>query len=319
MKIFYLCPDLSFPSGGIRRLYTHVRILQEYGMRASILHFKKGFSPGWFESDVPVAYLDASPPLEPGDVLVVPEGFPNVMKKFKEVDLNRIVIALNPLYPFQSLPPGESWPDYGFDTVLTSSQFIADIIQWSMHIEDIHVLKTSIETKPFYYDPAVKRNQIAYTSRKDLNTPVIEKLIGIKDPDNQPFEFIKIENLKFDDYADVLRRSSIFLTTSPYEGTHRSILEAMACGCLCAGYHGFGGREYIISGGGEQNFFLAETMDFFGLAMIISELIDGLRNKSENLESVRSNGLRTAAAYQNKGEEESLLAFWSEYIETHSK
>lgn len=56
MRIFYLCPDCDFPSGGIKRLYTHVELLCDNGYDAYIMHYNKGFKPKWFESQVPVVY-----------------------------------------------------------------------------------------------------------------------------------------------------------------------------------------------------------------------------------------------------------------------
>jgi len=314
MQIFYLCPDLSFPSGGIKRLYTHVRILNDNGFSAKILHFKKGFEPGWFESNVPVVFLDDQPTINPGDVLVVPEGFPNVMKKFKDVDLHRVAIALNPLYPFQSLPLGESWKDYGFEIVLTSSHQMAEIITWTMGIENTFVFETSIDLDVFKYDPAKKRHQIAYVSRKDLNTPIIEKMLKLRQPYSSQFQFIKIDNLKFEDYAEVLRRSAIFLTTSPYEGINRSVLEAMACGCICAGYHGLGGKDYLIAAGEKRNFFQAETLDFFELARLLDKLTTDYANQEDYIDVVRKNGLSTASRYHMGLERDSILKFWSGYV-----
>lgn len=318
MRIFYLCPDLTFPSGGIKRLYKHVKILNENGFNSYILHFKKGFKPGWFASSVPVVYLNDNPPLNPGDTIVVPEGFPNVMKKFSNVNLKRVVIALNPLYPFQSLPAGESWTDYGFNTVLASSPQIADLISWSLDIKDVHVFETSIDAETFYFDRSIKRNQIAYVSRKDLNTPVIEKILKVRQRYSKPFEFIRIENMKFEDYADVLRRSAFFITTSPYEGTNRSVLEAMASGCICTGYHGFGGKDYIIPNGEDRNFFLAETLNFFELAQILDRLVTDFRNQESYLETVRKNAIKTAERLHRGLERDSILNFWSSFFQKHA-
>lgn len=39
MRIFYVCPDIQAPSGGIKRLYTHVGLLRENGYDAYIMHF----------------------------------------------------------------------------------------------------------------------------------------------------------------------------------------------------------------------------------------------------------------------------------------
>jgi glycosyltransferase involved in cell wall biosynthesis len=44
--------------------------------------------------------------------------------------------------------------------------------------------------------------------------------------------------------ADQLRQSAIFLSFSQREGLPLPPAEAMACGCVVIGFHGFGGRDF---------------------------------------------------------------------------
>src|SRR5205085_12103979 len=71
--IYVICPDDPTPSGGMRKLYRHVDVLNQAGYSAMILH--EGNSKGlkWFENQTPIAVK----PVKMGinDIVVVPEIF----------------------------------------------------------------------------------------------------------------------------------------------------------------------------------------------------------------------------------------------------
>lgn len=313
MRIFYLCPDISFPSGGVKTLYDHVQILQDNGYDAYILHSAKGFKLSWFDHSVPVIYLTDKPMFGTRDTIVLTEVFPNMMKQLKP--FNKVVIALNPLYIFHSMPLGENWKSYGVEWVMTSSTVIKDLIEWSMGIENIYVIGTSIDHDMFNFNYGKKRLQIAYISRKDTLSPVAEKMIISNDRLFKHIDFVRIENLHFKDYAEVLKESEIYLTTQPFEGLNISVLEAMACGCICIGFHGIGGRDYIVGSGAKQNFVLVESMDFIELSRSLTALITMAKEYSPLIETIRKNGFATASLYTKSHEKETVLQFWSKYCE----
>ena len=97
MRIFYLCPDIAEPSGGIKVLYTHVRILREKGYDAHIMHFEKGFRLSWFDTQVPIVYSSDLSLSELGseDIIVIPEGLPLVMKQLSGLQVKKVVIYLD--------------------------------------------------------------------------------------------------------------------------------------------------------------------------------------------------------------------------------
>ncbi|HMQ52232.1 MAG TPA: glycosyltransferase family 4 protein [Anaerolineae bacterium] len=315
MKIFYVCPDFALPSGGVKVLYRQVEILRAHQFEAYIMHVRKGFQPDWFPTTAPIVYMDDNPPIWPGDTLVIPETGTDFMKQFRDAPLKRVIIALNPHYIFKALPDNETWRDYNIDGVITSSEIMADFIRWSMAIENVVVISTAIEPDLFFYAPSQKKLQIAYMSRKDTATPLIEKIFKAKKLGMDQFKFIPVGNLSMPDYAAVLRQSHLYLTTSPYEGTNLSVLEAMACGCLCLGYDGIGGKEYIVGAGPQQNFILAETMNYIDLAKLLYDAVQRLNRQDLGLNRVRQNALATAARFTPAREEQAIVNFWSHYVE----
>src|SRR5215470_3641694 len=105
-RIFYECRDLNVPSGGIRRLYRHVEILNKNGFSAYILHLLPSFKPTWFEADVPITYWDGTLKLDSDDVLVIPEGHVDIIARTAHAEFERVIIALNWANIYTYLPVG---------------------------------------------------------------------------------------------------------------------------------------------------------------------------------------------------------------------
>jgi len=306
------------PSGGIKRLYQHVEILNQNGFSAFILHFKKEFKINWFTSNAPVIYLDDNPPFNPNDTIVFPEGLSAIIKKFRNLPFKKVVIALSHSYIFPSIPLGESWKDYGVEAVITPSKTIKDLISWSMGIENIFHIGTSIDHQIFNFDPKNKILKISYIKRKDSGTEIIEKIIKSKNSIYRDIKFEKIEDLPLLDYAEVLKTSDIYITTSPHEGINRSVLEAMACGCICLGYHGIGSKDYICESGENQNFILAENMNYIELSKLLANTIDQILQKETVISKIRKNALTTASEFDQNSESDSVINFWSQFIKNQT-
>ena len=81
-----------------------------------------------------------------------------------------------------------------------------------------------------------------------------------------------------------MRESAVFLTTSVFEGVNRSVLEAMACGCVCVGFAGIGGKDYMIGAGPDQNFVLADGMDVVDLSYKLARTVERVRENDPEVE-----------------------------------
>lgn len=312
MNIYYICPDLKSPSGGVKRLYSHVEILRSGGLPAHILHFKKGFRIDWFSSIAPVKYFDDDIQWTPSDVLVFPEGLAPIIKKFKSTPFRKIIIALSHSYIFPQLPMGENWNDYNIEAVITPSRLVKDFVSWSMGIKNVYLFKTSIDHSLFNQTKSIKKLQVAYIPRKDNTAEIIEKIIKSRKTIN--VNFVKIENKPIEQYAEVLKESAIFLTTSAHEGIHRSVLEAMACGCICIGYDAIGAKEYIIASGDKQNFVTVENMNYIDCAKDLEELVEQIISEDKQISIIRKNALKTSKLFDLQVEKDSILDFWKKFL-----
>jgi len=205
--IYYFCPDITVKSGGIRRIYRHIEILVQHGFSAAVLHEKSGFAIPDMPI-VPICYSGSKNLFHQDDVIVIPEGFPGVMKSLKNMPLRRFVIALNWSYIYNFLPDDEDWRDYGIERVITVSPFIKDFIEWSMDLP-VNLVDSSIDPKLYYYKAEEKALQITFFHRKsiDLINP-LKRIMRSKDSTFvSKIKWRGLNDLPLDRYAMEIRKS----------------------------------------------------------------------------------------------------------------
>ncbi len=309
-SIYYFCPDIQCASAGIRRLYRHVAILHEAGFPAFLLHEKPGFShPGM--DRVPSTDLNRIDG-DPNAIFVLPEGIPRIMHLLKDHPGRRFAIALSWTYVFSTLPDGLDWRNFGIERVLAVSPAIADMIHWSMGLP-VHLLPSGIDHNLFYYDPSIKQMQISYIHRKAEQTARTQALLASRNPDYlYEFKWVGLDGLSQEAYAEQIRRSSIFLSTSLAEGFPTACLEAMASGALVAGYDAVGGKEILSPPGEKPTAILAPNGDYVSLAHKLAPVLDDLlAGEGHRWHPVLDRARRTALKYTMDGEASALIDFWA--------
>jgi glycosyltransferase involved in cell wall biosynthesis len=307
-RILYESVDLSSPSGGIRRLYRHVEILNKYGLRASVLHHRRGFKPGWFATNAPVEYWDAGFTLNAGDILVIPEGHTDVIKATANAGCERVVIALNWANIYARLPIGKDWRDYGIRHVIAGSQYERQFILQSMGL-DSTVLASGTNTDLFR-PAARKKLQIAYMPRKNAEVfHILACTFRCGYPQWNHVPFVPIDSVSHDDVARVMSESAVFLATSFPEGLARPPLEAMASECVVVGFAGRGSLEYMEHG---ENCYRAEDADVLTLAeylhVALERIVDG------RAEPMKAAARKTAGRYSLEREEQAVITFWRRFL-----
>lgn len=314
-RIYYFCPDLLTPSAGIMRLFRHVKILRENGMDAFILHEHKGFR----RPDTPsaaIAYLDEIDD-DPNTIFVIPEGVPRIMHHLKNHRGRRFVIALSWLYIFGTLPDGVDWRHFNIERVLAASPVIGDLVSWVMGIP-VHIIKSSIDNSLYYYDAKVKRPKIAYIKGKAPSINRFRRLLGSRNMDYiNKIKWVEMEGLTEEQFSAEMRSATVFLNLSMAEGFPTTILKAMACGSIVAGYDTLGSREILRGTGSNRNTVVAPNGDYVALAYALSPLLDDLlAAKMNNWQGLIEMARETATCINPEAEERALLDFWHQYADT---
>lgn len=274
--IYCLCPDSNLPCGGVRKIYNFVDLLREMGFEAFVLHAEWGFRCDWFLSDTPIIYMASPfgslsgldetgevyslPAMSEEDLLIIPEIFvlqvvPNLAKwKVRGIIFNQNAFqtfshAAYPSGPFSAdFDPKEMPQLYlnerilGVLVVSEHSKAYLEALNLGLKVFSIH---NSINKNLFFYQEN-KKNRIAYMPRKcledSLHVITLIKARGLL----KEWTFCPIEGVSEREVGQVMRESAIFLSFSEREGFGLPPAEAMACGCVVIGYHGQGGKEYIM-------------------------------------------------------------------------
>jgi glycosyltransferase involved in cell wall biosynthesis len=293
---WFICPDYNPPSGGIRKLYRCVDILNNAGLSAAILHARPGFRCSWFENTTRVVSA-AEVTLGPRDILVVPEIYgqaicdlPRNIRKviFNQNAYNTLKLLTN---GSQTSTPYTDNPDLAL--VLVVSQDNAEVIK---HIfPGTRVRRLHLGIDPLLYHPphGPKQRRIAYMPRKRpgdaASVLALLKLRGALDG----WDVVAIEGRSEVETAHLLQTAKLFLSFSPQEGFGLPPLEALACGCLVVGYHGFGGREYF-----HPPFATAvEDGDIAGFARAVEATIHKIDNDPRSAEAI----MASAAGFVSDG------------------
>ena len=314
MSIYYLCPDSNNPSGGIRKLYRHVDILNGAGFPAFILHQRNGFRCTWFTNDTRIAYIPAviaNRDKLASDYLVIPEVYdPNIVNITK--GLRKIIFNQGCYNTFNgySLNALDLRTPYHHQEVLATLVVSEDSRRYLQYVfPELKIVRVhnGIDQSIFSYEPEKKR-QLAFMVHKTPEDVVqvinILKFRGaLKD-----FRLAPIEDRSETEVAAMLKESAIFLSFAIREGFSLPAAEAMSCGCIVVGYHGMGGREYFKP----EFSYSVPIGDVITFARTVEEVMEKYRASPEQLmERAEKAASYIRDNYSLEREEQDIVGFWS--------
>jgi len=178
-NIYYLCPDVQQPAGGIKVIYQHVDMLRRNGLNAFVAHIAEGFRCAWFKNDVPIRAVN-SLRFTPDDFLVIPAVWGLKLKDFAP-GIRKILINQGAYLTFRGYPVTGG----AFDTpyrnpdvraVITVSEDNQRYIQYVFPHLKVCRVRNYIDSDVFAFT-ATKLKQIAFMTRKRYED--IEQVINI--------------------------------------------------------------------------------------------------------------------------------------------
>lgn len=276
MTIFFLCPEYNTPVGGVGVIYRHVDILNKHGIKAFVLHEKRGFRYDWFHNQTPIVYLDrgffskalrkvqtrmsgkstarlalhgnAPSSITDEDILVLPETYGPAMDSIGP-GIPKVILNQNCYYTFQkySLLTDRLRTPYQHPDViaaLINSEDGEKYLNHSFPRLRLERFVLSVDTKLFSLG-SKKNKVICYLPRKNVeDARQVINILKFRGALGD-FELRPLQNMAQDEIARHLQEAMIFLSFGHPEGFGLPAAEAMACGCLVVGYHGGGGREFF--------------------------------------------------------------------------
>jgi hypothetical protein len=307
-RIVYLSWPAGEISGGIKAIFQHVALLREAGMDAAVAT-EDGRAPEWFRIPAPQISLQA---VQPDDALVFPENSPALLQRFAGSPQRKLVFCQNPYYAWQGLAGHASYAAAGVSGVLCPS---VTVLQFARRrLPDLAAWYT-----PFYIDerlfvPGPKTLQIACIPRKRaMEMGAIHDLFRHAHPRYAHLSWQVLQGATEEQVAEVLGRSAVYLGLARLEAHGMTSLEAMACGCLVAGFGGVaGGTDSATANNG---FWVPED-DVYACVDKLAEAVRVAERGGALYTTMVGQARRTAANYRREESARLLIAFWREWLGT---
>ena len=350
MKTAIFIPPLPRMSGGVAVLLQIGENLHRSGHDVCFVwRDDPGVDHGCIEHPaVPMCHWDDIT-LGPEHIWLVAEGWPNALAPGLAGGAQCVVYVQNWAFMLGNLPEGVRWEQLPLRFLSVS-----DPVRWFVQRHtgmDSPVLRPVIDPQRFHpaLSPTAPQEilgaalppgspvRIAWMPRKNkalaqqIRLAVEARLPYVlpQGPQNPglALEWVEIHGRRPDEVAEMLRASHIFLVTGFPEGCPLPPLEAMASGCLVAGYSGLGGWDYMRQALPEMPFalrpwwplrdvpwggngiFVADA-DVPGAACAVEEALKLLFRGGPELAALRRNAAATAAAYSMDAQAEEVVRIW---------
>lgn len=238
-------PAPGRPTGGNKVAFRHVEALNALGYDAVVRQLG-GLPPAWFEHTARWELSNGRP--DPDDILVVPEDAAELMAALAAWPNRKVVFCQNP-YAAAAQGVGRLAPaaQAQYRTFMACSPGVALWIARYLDHDVVAAVPAFADERLFR--PAAKQRVIAAMPRKRpaellAIRHMFERLAGAE---AAAWRWELIDGRSESETAAALGGAAVFLSLARLEGMSMAIVEAMACGCLTAGFTGIGPREYVTS------------------------------------------------------------------------
>jgi len=241
---FFTLDTLGNPVAGVANIYEHVKVLNELGYKAFIMHEKNNYklrgdetSMGindWLGEEyasLPHISIEAQQlSVTPTDYIIIPEIFANVMDQVKQFPCKKIVFAQSYDYLLELLPIGKKWNhDYGFNDVITTSERQGDYIKNLFQGINTHVVPVGIAD---YFKPSEKPKipVVTILTRNHGDAKKIANAFYLQFPIYKFVTFKELRGVPKTQFAEELGKSCLAVWIDDASGFGTFPLEAMQSG-----------------------------------------------------------------------------------------
>lgn len=245
-RIVYFAFSDGGLQGGHKMIFRHVETLRELGFEATCYIGAQNKVPGWFAHTAPV---EVATPLRPDDILVIPDDAPKSLRQAASLGCRSVIFSQNPynfaarsfeaVDQFQTLPP-----------FIAVGQRLAATIRRAYPGASVELVPCFADERLFRPGDA-PRPAVAFAPRKrPLEAAATRSLFRKLHPAHADLSWVELDGVTEAQVAQAMAASSLFLSLSRLESVGMTTLEAMASGCVCAGFTGVGGLEYATADNG---------------------------------------------------------------------
>ncbi len=290
-------------SGGIKMHYRHVEMLTRMGFDAWVSAFE-GHND-WFTSGVRV--FDGQ--TAPDDIVVFPEVLNGGLGELSRMPARcaKVLLCQNQYYMFSETISQHPLAELNFARHLTVGPTARGYLERVFAPNTFDIVPVFVD--PRIFRPSEKQTRIAVIPRKMPNEyRIIRSIFLLKYPALRSVPWDVIEQKTESEVATTLGRATVFLSLCRLECAPLTPLEAMACGCVVVGFHGYGGQDYANAQNGIwlRPDFLEETADALAAAVL------GIERGDPKFTALRTAGFATARSYAQAGTENALRTIFSQ-------
>lgn len=251
MRVFYYYPTNDRPAGGNKQLRLQATLLRDLGAETALLRDEHYFTRAdSFDDDalygapVPTAafpFERAGEHLSADDVLILPEVvLSDTLARCAPWPCRIGINNQNGFYGIRYGPPRRAARRIEF--AVANAPFVADLCArfYALPRARVFLVPYWMDRPPFTPPPADLPRELAvgFMPRKlpDVNAKVREAVTRAH-PD---VPWVEIDGLPEAGVAERFKRLAVFFAAQDLEGFGMPGMEAMACGCLVAGFPGTG-------------------------------------------------------------------------------
>jgi glycosyltransferase involved in cell wall biosynthesis len=305
-RIVYLVPNPGVPTGGNKVVFRHVEALAALGYEAVVRIPPGRAPPAWFAHTAAVEATAGAP--RPDDILVFPDDAPVELGAAAHLPNAKVVFVQNPYWATHGVPYLTPEQRAAYRVFMACS---AGVAGWTARFLD----HESITTVPAFADerlfrPAAKTRTIACIPRKrTLEYRAIRYMFQRLRPDCD-WRWEVIDNRTEAETAAAMGQAAVYLSLARLEGMSMTVVEAMASGCLVAGFTGIGPREYTR----DANGIWVEEDDCEGAAHALARAVDLAEADGPEAAAMQAAALATAAGWTHAACVGALDAFWRDRL-----
>ena len=240
---FFTLDTKGNPTAGIANIYEHVKLLNELGYDAAILHEKNDYKlrgdengfgiADWLGEEytnLPHVSIEGQElMISPSDFIIIPEIFSNIMDQVKGFPCKKIVLSQSYDYLLELLPVGKRWDfDYGFNDVITTSKKQANYVKSLFPSIMTHVVPVSI---PEYFKATGKPKTpvVAILTRNAGDAAKLAKAFYLQFPIYKWVTFKELRGLSREKFATELEKCCLAVWIDDQSGFGTFPLEAIEC------------------------------------------------------------------------------------------
>lgn len=307
MRIVFLLPSVNVLSGGVKASCQQAEMLAQAGIDA-VVSTEDGAAANWFSTGATIVGRETP---RPDDVLVFAENSTTDLQRHAAASNAKVVFCQNAHYIWQGLGDRRSYADFGVRHILAPAHSVLHFLRRRMP-------GMALYHTPFFVDPAVfpcpqeKELRIACMPRKrQWELPVIRDAVIGCHPQFAQVPWLPIENLTEAEVGPLLGGSAIFLSLARQEAHSMTVLEAMACGCLVAGYSGSpGGSDSSTASNG----LWALEDDAIGCADQLARALQLVSDRGQQYQAMVRAARVTAAQYTRERVAPVVVDAWKQIL-----